>query len=167
MQPIRQATAQEMLRAAQAYISVKNTLIPLPVQRLITVDQRVVQIRLSVLISTIGACVFALSAALIFQCIEPRDAHGKRLTLPDSQLGWAVQATYEYYWGRGAPFTPRNPVTFLAQHDDLILLPQQTAGGRFTARVTSLADLSAMSSNKRTSTSAQPDPWLEYVRERE
>jgi hypothetical protein len=61
-----QPTAQQMLRYWQAYMHVKDTPILSPVQRRLSAATPVVQIRLSSLVVTVGALLFAVGAAVRF-----------------------------------------------------------------------------------------------------
>jgi hypothetical protein len=118
-QPVVQPTAQQMLRYWQAYLSVKDSQYPHLVQRNLSIRQSTVQIRLSVLASTIALLVLGLTAALVSYFREPRNQAGKRLHLPSSQLDWTVQAAREYY-RLGHPNTAQSPRGFAAEHNDLI-----------------------------------------------
>jgi hypothetical protein len=114
-----QPMAQQMLRYWQAYLSVKDSQYPHLVQRDLSIRQSTVQIRLSVLASTIALLVFALTAVLVSYFQEPRNQADKRLHLPSSQLDWTVHAASEYY-RLGHSSTAQSPRGFAAEHNDLI-----------------------------------------------
>jgi len=94
-----------MLRNWQAYLSVKNSQYPHAVQWDLTVFQPVVQIRLSILVTTMVAFVFALIASAGSRCIEPLDQRRKRLIIPSSQLNWIVQAARKHFGEAGEAAT--------------------------------------------------------------
>jgi len=119
-QPVVQPTAQQMLRNWQAYLSVKDAQYPHLVQRDLTVSRPVVQIRLSVLATTISIFLIALMASVVSRWIEPLDQHGKHLILPSSQLDWIVQASREHF-GEAEVLT-RSPSAYAAQREDLMLV---------------------------------------------
>jgi hypothetical protein len=80
----------------------------------------VIQIHLSVLVTTIGACVVTLTAAIVLCWLEPFDQHGKCLILPSSQLDWIVQAAHEHF--REAELaTTCSPSAYAMQCEDLML----------------------------------------------
>ena len=108
-----------MLRNWQAYLSVKDSQYPHPVQRDLTVSQPVVQIRLSVLLTTMVAFVFALIASVVSRWIEPLDQRGKRLIIPSTQLDWIVQAAREHFGEAGEAVTC-SPSTYAMQREDLV-----------------------------------------------
>jgi len=131
-----QPTAQQMLRNWQAYLSVKDSQYPHPVQRKLTVSRPVVQIRLSVLVTTIGAFLFVLLASAASRWLEPLDQQGKRLNLPGSQLDWIVQAAREHF--READLaTARSPSAYAAQRDDLTFLVSNAPDGKTITRIAS------------------------------
>ena len=92
-QPVVQPTAQQMLRYWQAFMSVKDAQYPHPKQRTLTVSQPVVQIRLSVLVVTIGTMLLAICVALWMMAW---DGYTRSLRIPASQLDWAVLAACEH-----------------------------------------------------------------------
>jgi hypothetical protein len=114
-----------MLRYWQAYMSVKDTLYPHPVERTLTVYQEMVQIRLSILAVTIGAFLLAhLAAALVRTTI--RRNRVRRIHLPSSRLGWMAQAAREHGCHAGPKAIPPHdrfhPTLFASQNQGLALI---------------------------------------------
>ncbi|TDL19910.1 hypothetical protein BD410DRAFT_873221 [Rickenella mellea] len=151
-QQVVQPTGQEMLRDWQAFTSVKDGQYPHMVQRTLTVAAPVVQIRLSVLLTTAGGFLFAILAAIVSVLAEPCDELGKRIKLPASQLDWMVQAAREHERGAGmgddAVTTARSPSTFASDRHDLMFGMPLAPGGVSTARI--------MSPTVSTNETAQP-----------
>jgi hypothetical protein len=122
-QPVIQPTGQEMLRYWQAFMSVKDAQYPHPVARTLSVHQHVVQIRLSFLVVTIGAFLFAILAAALVRMTLRNGV--RKIHLPSSQLDWIVQAareTVRYLAGRKET-TPRDhfqPMSFVSRNQDLV-----------------------------------------------
>lgn len=100
-QEVRQPTAQEMLRYWQAFMSVKDSQYPHPVERTLSVSQQVVQIRLSALVATIGAFIVSILVATSAHIRASRKCRGARVRLPSSQFDWMVQAAREHYLNLG------------------------------------------------------------------
>jgi hypothetical protein len=128
--PVIQPTGQEMLRYWQAYVSVKDAQYPHPVARTLSVSKGVVQIRLSILVVTIGAFLFATIAAALVKTTNFRN-RVPRIYLPSSQLDWIVQAAREHvrYHPRPEEITPckrdRLPTSFASRNQDLTLIITQ------------------------------------------
>ena len=102
--PVIQPTGQEMLRYWQAFMSVKDAQYPHPVERTLLVSQPMVQIRLSVLASTIIACLIAITSAVASRAIVSRDTRSRVIQLPSSQFDWAAQAcSPEHHKSRERP----------------------------------------------------------------
>ncbi|TDL15307.1 hypothetical protein BD410DRAFT_902659 [Rickenella mellea] len=59
----------------------------------------VVQMRISVLLITVGGFIAALTTATVSVLTEPRDSLGRRIALPSSPLDWIVQAAREHEQG--------------------------------------------------------------------
>ena len=136
-QPVVQPTAKQMLRYWQAFMSVKDAQYPHPKQRTLTVSQPVVQIRLSVLVVTIGTMLLAICVALSMMAW---DGYTRSLRLPASQLDWAVLAACEHRrmvidWSSSIPAV--SPAVFAAQHRDMGLMVSHTADGRPLVRIVS------------------------------
>jgi hypothetical protein len=136
-QPVVQPTAKQMLRYWQAFMSVKDAQYPHPKQRTLTVSQPVVQIRLSVLIVTIGMMLLAICVALSMMAW---DGYTRSLRIPASQLDWAVLAACEHRrmvdnWGSSIPAV--SPAVFATQHRDMELMVSHTADGRPLVRIVS------------------------------
>jgi len=134
-QPVVQPTAKQMLRYWQAFISVKDTQIPYPKQRTLTVSQAVVQIRLSVLVVTIGTMTLAICAAI---SMTASDGYTRSLRIPSSQLDWAVLTACEHlrmvvHWDSSIPAL--SPAEFAAQYRDMKLAVSHTADGRPMVRI--------------------------------
>ena len=134
-QPVVQPTAKQMLRYWQAFMSIKDTVLPLPTQRSHTVSQPVVQIRLSVLVVTIGTMTLAICAALSMMAW---DGYTRALHIPASQLDWAVLAACEHRrravdWDSSIPAL--SSAEFAAQHRDMRLAVSHTADGRPMVRI--------------------------------
>jgi hypothetical protein len=120
--PVTQRTGQEMLRYWQAFMSVKDAQYPHPVARVLSVHQAVVQIRLSFLVITIGAFLFANLAATLVRTTNLRNGVWS-IHLPSSQLDWIVQAAREHVRHHASPAetTPRDrlPTSFASRNQDL------------------------------------------------
>ena len=134
-QPVVQPTAKQMLRYWQASMSVKDAQYPHPKQRTLTVSHAVVQIRLSVLVVTIGTMLLAIGIALSMMAW---DGYTRSLRIPASQLDWAVLAASEHRrmvvdWGSSVPAV--SPAVFAAQHRDMELMVSHTADGRPLVRI--------------------------------
>ena len=134
-QPVVQPTAKQMLRYWQAFMSVKNTRLPYHKQRTLTTSQPVVQIRLSVLVVTIGTMTLAICSAL---SMMDWDGYTRSLRIPASQLDWAVLAACEHRrmvvdWESSIPAL--SPAEFAAQHRDMTLAVSHTADGRPMVRI--------------------------------
>ena len=134
-QPVVQPTAKQMLRYWQAFISVKDTQLPHPKQRTLTVSKAVVQIRLSVLVVTIGTMTLAICAALSMMAW---DGYTRSLRIPASQLDWAVLAACEHRrmvvdWDSSIPAL--SPAEFAVQHRDMRLAVSHTADGKPMVRI--------------------------------
>jgi hypothetical protein len=138
-QPVVQPTAEQMLRYWQAFLSVMDAQYPYPVERILSVSQPVVQIRLSILVITTFAFLFATVSALLAILSEPRDLHGRRIHIPGSQLDWTVQAVYGHNQGDDMT-SARSSVEFALQHDDLAFVILLDADGR---RVTFISSKSS------------------------
>ena len=115
-----------MLRYFQAYMSVKDTLYPHPVERTLSTFQEVVQIRLSVLTFTIGSFFFAI-LAVVFVGTTNRRNGVPWIHLPSSQLGWMAQAAREHIGCHTGPkaIPPRDrfqPALFASRNQDLALI---------------------------------------------
>jgi hypothetical protein len=138
--PVIQPTGQEMLRYWQAYVSAKDSQIPHLVSRSLSVSQGVVQIRLSILVATIGAFLFATLAAAL---VKTTNFMNKvpRIYLPSSQLDWIVQAAREHvqYYPRPKEITPRKcnrlPTSFASQNQDLTLIITQDLEPRIATAI--------------------------------
>lgn len=128
-QPVVQPTAEQMLRYWQAFLSVQDAQYPYPVQRTLSVSQPVVQIRLSILLITTCAFLFATVPALSGIFSEPRDRHGRRIHIPGSQLDWTVQAVYGHNQDDDVT-TARSSIDFALQHEDLAFVTLLNADGR-------------------------------------
>ena len=134
-QPVVQPTAERMLRYWQAFLSVKDTQYPLLKQRTLTVSKPVVQIRLSVLLVTLGIVTLAICVALSMMAW---DGYTRSLRIPASQLDWAALAACEYLrmvvdWDSSIPAV--SPAEFAAQHRDMGLAVSHTADGRPMVRI--------------------------------
>ena len=134
-QPVVQPTAKQMLRYWQAFMSVKDSQRPYLKQRTLTTSQPVVQIRLSVLVVTIGTMTLAICAALSMMAW---DGYTRSLRIPASQLDWAVLAACEHHrmvvdWDSSIPAL--SPAEFAAQHRDMRLAVSHTADGRPMVRI--------------------------------
>ena len=81
-----------MLRALQAYVAVISCANVHSVTRTISANVPIVQLRLSTIVVTVLLLMVALMMALFAYFNEPRDSCGKHITLPSSQLGWALVA---------------------------------------------------------------------------
>jgi hypothetical protein len=114
-----------MLRYWQAYMSVKDTLYPHPVERTLTVYQEVVQIRLSILAVTIGAFLFAHITATLVRTTNHKNGVW-RIHLPSSRLGWMAQAAREQGCHAGSKAIPPhdrfNPRLFASRNQGLALI---------------------------------------------
>jgi len=92
------------------------------VARVLSVHQAAVQIRLSFLVVTIGAFLFAILAAAVVRMMNIRNGVW-RIHLPSSQLDWIVQAAQEHVQYQAGPeyFTPhdRLPTSFASRNEDL------------------------------------------------
>lgn len=123
--PVTQRTGQEMLRYWQAFLSVKDAQYPHPVARVLSVRQAVVQIRLSFLVVTIGAILFANLAAALVRTMNHRNGVWS-IHLPSSQLDWIVQAAREHvrYHASPAETTPRDrlPTSFASHNQDFAFI---------------------------------------------
>jgi hypothetical protein len=128
-----------MVRNWQAYLSVKDAQYPNLVQRELTVSRAVVQIRLSVLVTTIGTFLFALAASVVSRWTEPLDQHGKHLILPSSQLGWIVQAAREHFKETELA-TTCSPSTYAAQRQDLTFIVSGAPDGNTITRIASATE---------------------------
>jgi hypothetical protein len=90
----------------------------------------VVQIRLSILVVTIGAFLFATLAAALVKATNFRNKV-PRIYLPSSQLDWIVQAAREHVRYHPLPeeITPykrdRLPTSFASRNQDLTLIITQ------------------------------------------
>jgi hypothetical protein len=128
-----------MLRYWQAYMSIKDTGNQHSVERYISVSRPVVQIRLSVLVSTTGTFLLAICIALLFRVSEPRDMDGKRLDLPSSPLAWMVEAArdHDQY---GGPITKVSPSAYADQHHELMFALSLTPDGQSTAFIATPAE---------------------------
>ncbi|TDL15747.1 hypothetical protein BD410DRAFT_902415 [Rickenella mellea] len=136
--PVIQPTGEQMLRNWQAFMSVKDGQYPHFVQRTLSVAAPVVQIRLSVLLTSVGGFLLAILAAYLAILSEPRDAQGERVALLGSQLDWIGQAAREHERGMNdTATTTRSPSTYAAQRGDLMFGVSVAAGGQSTARILS------------------------------
>jgi hypothetical protein len=127
-----------MLRIWQAYQSAKDAGDNDPGRRTISAYNAMVQIRLSVLATTLGVFSIALTAAAIFRLMEPRDSRGKRMPLPSSQLDWVVQAVREHKEGE---YVSTNSQAVLATHrNDLAYVASVTPEGQMTADIVFLLE---------------------------
>jgi len=90
---VTQPTGQEMLWYWQAFMAVKDAQYPHTVARTLSVHQHVVQIRLSFLMVTIGAFLFAIIAATLIRMTLKNGVW--KMHIPSSQLDWIVQAAQE------------------------------------------------------------------------
>lgn len=124
-QEVVQPTAQEMLRYWQAFMSVKDSQYPHPVERTLAVSQWVVQIRLSALVGTIGAVIISILVAATAHVRASRKCRGVRVHLPGSQFDWMVQAAREHYLNSGnskalhSDLTSRSPTKFALSNQNL------------------------------------------------
>ena len=127
--PVIQPTGQEMLRYWQAFMSVKDAQYPHMVARTLSVQQHVVQIKLSFLVVTIGAFLSAIIAAALIRMTLRNGV--QEMHLPSSQLDWIVQAAREnvrYLSGRKEttphdhfqPMSHFQPMWFVSRNQDLV-----------------------------------------------
>jgi hypothetical protein len=117
-----------MIRYWQAFSSVRDAQYPHEVQRILAVAKPVVQLRLSVLASTVALLILALLAVVIGRFREPLDAHRKRLGLPASQLDWSILAAREHYRS-GDNDMVKSAGEYARTRDDLTLCVRITDGG--------------------------------------
>jgi hypothetical protein len=92
---------QRRLRYWQAFMSVKDTEYPYIVQRTLTVARHVVQIRLSILLTTLIIFLIVLAAVVWPRLGQPRDSQGRPVQLPYSQMDWIIQAVEQRHRGAG------------------------------------------------------------------
>jgi hypothetical protein len=120
--PVTQRTGQEMLRYWQAFLSVKDAQYPHPVARDLSIRRAVVQIRLSFLVVTIGAFLFASLAAALVRTMNLKNGVWS-IHLPSSQLDWIVQAAREHVRYHTSPTETtsrdRLPTSFASHNQDL------------------------------------------------
>ena len=128
-----------MMRNFQAFLSVKDAIFLNPVHRTLSVKRSVVQIRASVLFTTLAVFVVAVGVALFGYLKEARDQYGERFSIPRSQLDWIVQAAREHH-GEDDYVKVRSPESFLQHHEDLAFVVSTAASGLQTARVISTRD---------------------------
>jgi len=125
-------------------MSVKDAQYPHPVERTLLVTKSMVQIRLSVLASTIIACLFAIIVAVVTRVVVSRDVRNHGIHLPSSQFDWAVQAAREHYKSLGNltsthTFTQR-AAAYAAQNDDLEFVISPGPDGSPTMWIGSVAE---------------------------
>jgi hypothetical protein len=136
-----------MLRFWQAYVSVKDSQYSHPVQRTLTVLQPVVQVRLSILVVTIGTFLAAVVTAAIKRRSVPVDQGGQQLNPPTSLLGWMVQASREHSRDTQADISC-SPAAYVSLHKDLELSIFTAPDGRGVIRIMDANELSfAVSEN--------------------
>jgi len=115
-----------MLQYWQAYMSVKDTMLPHLVSRTLSVRQGVVQIRFSFLAVTIGTFLFANLAAAFIWTTNLRNQE-RRIYLPSSQLDWIVQAAREHCRHHASPKANTlcdrfEPTSFASRNEGLTLI---------------------------------------------
>ena len=127
-----------MLRYWQAYTSLRDTIVPYPVERILSIRQPVVQIRLSFLVVTIGAFLFASVAAGLVRTANLRNGVW-RIHLPSSQLDWLVQAAREHVQYHAGPTKYTSRDSFASSNQDLAFITTPDLESRI-ARVHELLD---------------------------
>jgi hypothetical protein len=149
-----QPSPQRMMRIWQAYVSVRDTQSPRPVQRRLTVSRPVVQIRLSVLITTVGAFIVAAGVAILFHLVEPRDHLGRHIRLPDSQLDWIVHTVHEHNNGGDHSMSSQD---FFTAHCDLKYIVSFSAEGHISTSIRSptVSEKNNSSTGSRSSADSQ------------
>lgn len=121
-----------MLRYYQSYLSVKGALYVHIVQRKLAVARPVVQLRLSVLATTVFACLVAVIMAATRYFAEPRDHGKKHLQLPGSQFEWMAQAAQQNF----PPSQPtRSATVYAEQREDLVYATYEITAGHTGARI--------------------------------
>ncbi|KDR82354.1 hypothetical protein GALMADRAFT_237618 [Galerina marginata CBS 339.88] len=170
-QQVKQPTAQEMLRAFQAFQSVKDSQYPHPVARAISARRDVVQIRLSVLVTTIGALLVFLIAASVSR-MRSITSGSHRVHLPSSQLDWIVQAAREHtrYYpthnsSKGVGDRKPSSAKFASQNESISFIVSED----FESHIVTPAELSAPHKAAMTPGSIEGpqlshyDPWAQYA----
>lgn len=132
-----------MLRYWQAFMSVKDSQYPHPVVRTLLVSAPTVQVRFSVLASTIVTSFAAIVAAVISRILVSRDTRTRSIHLPSSQFDWAVQAAREHHKsvdGLGSTRAlEQHGVAFAAHNDDLEIVISSGPDDNVTTWIRSIA----------------------------
>jgi hypothetical protein len=134
-QVVHQPTAQEMLRAWQAYLSVLNSVLIHPVTRPISVLGPIVQLRLSVIAATFAIVFLAVVITFASYFAEPRDSRGHHIYLPSSHLDWMVQAAREHFPGDRTK--GQSPADYAASHGDVRIKVSDGGDGSWTTCIAS------------------------------
>lgn len=125
-------------------MSVKDAQYPHPVERTLLVSQPMVQIRLSVLGSTIIACLLAIFVAIVSRVMVSRNIYSRSVHLPSSQFDWAVQAAREHNKSREGLTSTRafsqRAGAYAAQNDDLGFFVSPGHDGKSTVWIGSVAE---------------------------
>jgi hypothetical protein len=158
-QNVVQPTGQQMFRYLQAFLSVKDALFMHTVQRSLSVNRPVVQVRASVLSTTIIVFVLALGSVFVCRQLERRDQLGNRLETPSSPIDWMAQAALEHYRDDdyALPWILKAD-DLLRHHDDLAYVVSTRPDGRQVAHIVSLRQVKTPFMEQNAVTA----PFLDY-----
>ena len=118
-------------------MSVKDSQYPHSTQRQLSASRPIVQIRLSVLVATVGGFFLAVAAAMTLRYMEPRDQQGKIIDIPGTQLDWIVLAASEHRLRAGEYGSTGPSSKFAMEHRELGLVVTYAPDGQPTSRIVS------------------------------
>jgi hypothetical protein len=110
-----------------------------PVQRKLSVSIEVIQLRLSVVFSTLVTFVVALLSAAIAHFREPVNSRGQHMSLPQSRLDWIEEAIHQHH---GEDDDHDSPADCAKKCGDLSYVSTTSASGLPRRRITAPRDTS-------------------------